>query len=296
MSNRPIGVFDSGIGGLSVLRELLRLMPEESYIYLGDSARVPYGNKSVETVRLFANQCTQFLLSQDVKLVVVACNTVSAVALDAVQQAISIPVIEMIEPAAAAAVERTVTGSIGVIGTRATVGSRAYDVAIHRLQNEREINVYSLACPLFVPLVEEGWLDHPATRAIAQEYLNELFRPCVTAAGDDTNTKIDTLVLGCTHYPLLKPLLRSLLPNVHLIDCGTYAAQVAYATLQQEETLASTGEKSTLRPKVRFCLTDILPNFAPIAERFLNFNVDAVERVVIDHPLLATERRVRLER
>jgi glutamate racemase len=295
MSNRPIGVFDSGIGGLSVLRELLRLMPDESYIYLGDSARVPYGNKSVETVRLFANQCTQFLLSQDVKLVVVACNTVSAVALDAVQQAISIPVIEMIEPAAAAAVELTVTGRIGVIGTRATVGSRAYNVAIHRLQNEREISVYSLACPLFVPLVEEGWLDHPATRAIAQEYLNELFKPC-PAAGDDTNTKIDTLVLGCTHYPLLKPLLHSLLPNVHMIDCGTYAAQVAYAALQQEKTLAFSGEKPTLQPKVRFCLTDILPNFAPIAERFLNFNVDAVERVVIDHPLLATERRVSLER
>jgi glutamate racemase len=296
MSNRPIGVFDSGIGGLSVLRELLRLMPDESYIYLGDSARVPYGNKSVETVRLFASQCTQFLLSQDVKLVVVACNTVSAVALDAVQQAISIPVIEMIEPAAAAAVERTVTGNIGVIGTRATVGSRAYNVAIHRLQNEREINVYSLACPLFVPLVEEGWLDHPATRAIAQEYLNELFRPCAAATGDDAETRIDTLVLGCTHYPLLKPLLRSLLPNVHLIDCGTYAAQVAYAALQQEETLAFSGEKSTLQPKVRFCLTDILPNFAPIAERFLNFSVDDVERVVIDHPLLAPERKVRLER
>jgi glutamate racemase len=284
MNNQPIGVFDSGIGGLSVLRELLRLMPDESYVYLGDSARVPYGNKSVETVQIFADQCARFLLSQEVKVIVVACNTVSAVALDTVQQATTIPVIEMIEPAATAAVELTVTGNIGVIGTRATIDSHAYDSAIGRLQHKRPIKVFSLACPLFVPLVEEGWLDHPATRLVALEYLNELLQQCRLTTGEGDAPRIDTMVLGCTHYPLLKPLLRSLLPNVRLIDCGTYAAQVVCTALQQADALASSTGSITLRPKVRFCLTDILPTFNTIAEHFMNFPVENVERVVIDQP------------
>ena len=284
----PIGVFDSGVGGLSVLRELVRLMPAEAYVYLGDSARVPYGNKSAETVRLFAEQCTQFLLDQHVKLIVVACNTVSAVALDAIQQAVPVPLIGMIEPAAAAALDATRSGHIGIAGTRATIGSNAYATAIQRLQTRcaSAVTIHSLACPLFVPLVEEGWIDHPATQLIAREYLAALLdQPAATQGGAGT---IDTLVLGCTHYPLLKPLLRDLLPNVNLIDCGEHAARVAGAWLHPEVAVPTrNGHAHTASPNVRFCLTDIPPTFASIAERFLGFAVNHVERVVIDHLSLA---------
>lgn len=270
----PIGVFDSGIGGLSVLRELLRLMPDESYIYLGDSARVPYGTKSAETVRLFAGQCAQFLLDQGVQLIVVACNTASAVALETIRAAVDIPVIGMIEPAAQAALRSTRSGQIGVIGTRGTVSSGAYPAAIQALNGRNPMpTVHSFACPLFVPLVEEGWTDHPATRLVAQDYLDHLF---ANGAPD-----IDTLVLGCTHYPLLKPLLHELLPSVRLIDCGEHAAHVARDILGHS-ALPST--KAT--PNVRFYLTDIPPAFVSIAERFLGFAVGGVERADIDHLVL----------
>jgi glutamate racemase len=275
----PIGVFDSGIGGLSVLRELLRLMPDESYIYLGDSARVPYGTKSAETVRLFAGQCAQFLLDQGVQLIVVACNTASAVALETIRAAVDIPVIGMIEPAAGAALQSTRSGQIGVIGTRGTVSSGAYPAVIHTLSGDDPApTVHSFACPLFVPLVEEGWIDHPATRLVAQDYLDHLF-----AGSPD----IDTLVLGCTHYPLLKPLLHELLPSVHLIDCGEHAAHVA------RDILGHSAPRSTnAAPNVRFYLTDIPLAFVSIAERFLGFTVGDVERVDIDHLVLdETERR-----
>jgi glutamate racemase len=274
MNTRPIGVFDSGVGGLSVLRELLRLMPDESYVYLGDSARVPYGTKSAETVCLFARQCTQFLLEQKVKLIVVACNTASAVALDAIRAAVDLPVVGMIEPAAAAALRATQSGQIGIIGTRGTVNSQAYPTTIERMNGHNPAPmVHSLACPLFVPLVEEGWIDHPATRLVAKEYLSSLL-----SQGD----AIDTLVLGCTHYPLLKPVLHELLPDVHLIDCGEYAAGVAQTLLAEHDALTtrSTGVDA---PRVRFCLTDIPPAFVAIAERFLGFAVADVERVGIDH-------------
>lgn len=271
MDTRPIGVFDSGVGGLSVLRELLRLMPEEAYVYLGDSARVPYGTKSAETVCTFAGQCARFLIDQEVKLIVVACNTASAVALEAIGAAVDVPVVGMIEPAAAAALRATNTGHIGVIGTRATVASNAYTMAIHRL-NRRDPApvVHSCACPLFVPMVEEGWIDHAATRLVAQEYLAALF---------PQNDEIDTLVLGCTHYPLLKPLLHDLLPTVQLIDCGEHAAGVAQSLVAG----AAGADPSPRKPAVRFCLTDVPPAFVGIAERFLGFAVDEVERVTIDH-------------
>lgn len=274
----PIGVFDSGIGGLSVLRELLRLMPDESYIYLGDSARVPYGTKSAETVRLFAGQCAQFLLDQGVQLIVVACNTASAVALETIRAAVDIPVIGMIEPAAQAALRSTRSGQIGVIGTRGTVSSGAYPAVIQALnEHDPAPTVHSFACPLFVPLVEEGWTDHPATRLVAQDYLNHLFAHGAAAGSPD----IDTLVLGCTHYPLLKPLLHELLPSVHLIDCGEHAAHVARAILDH-----SAPPSTNAAPNVRFYLTDIPPAFVSIAERFLGFTVGEVERADIDHLVL----------
>ncbi len=265
------------MGGLSVLRELIRLMPAERYVYLGDSARVPYGNKSVETVQLFGEQCTRFLLDQGVKLIVVACNTVSAVALAGIAAAVDVPVIGMIEPAAGAAVRATRSGHVGVIGTRATVNSTAYPHAIQRLNRPDlgTVHVHSLACPLFVPLVEEGWIDHPATRLVADEYLTALFEENGTAP-------IDTLVLGCTHYPLLKSLLQDLRPQVSLIDCGEHAAHVAQRTLAAQDRLAPAHSRPAA-PNVQFALTDIPPTFATIAEQFLGFAVPHVARVSIDH-------------
>jgi glutamate racemase len=249
-------------------------MPEESYVYLGDSARVPYGNKSAQTVTRFSLECGEFLCAAGVKLVVVACNTASAVALPALQAALPVPVIGMIDPAAAAAVRATRTGQIGVLGTRATINSDAYPAAIRGLVQAtaagQPVQVHSLACPLFVPLAEEGWIDHPASRLVAQEYLNAL---CQEAGA------LDTLVLGCTHYPLLKPLIQELLPHVTLIDCGEHAAQVAQELLQSAPQ--SQAVLPGTRPQIRFCLTDVPPTFAPIAQRFLGFPVESVERVAI---------------
>lgn len=288
----PIGVFDSGVGGLSVLRHLLRLMPHERYLYLGDSARVPYGSKSPETVQLFARQCAQFLLDRGVKLIVVACNTASAVALDAVQAISPVPVVGMIQPAAQAALAATRSGSIGIIGTRATVNSRAYPQAIlghyeaglsaQSLDAVDDLGgrlqVHGQACPLFVPIVEEGWTDHPAARLIAQDYLAPL-----------GSLGIDTLVLGCTHYPLLAPLLADLLPHVTLIDCGEHAAWDARCILENANQLASpNGTGPGAAAKIRFHLTDVPTTFEEVAQRFLGFPIATPQRVTIDHLCLET--------
>ncbi len=277
----PIGVFDSGVGGLSVLKQLLRLMPQETYIYLGDSARVPYGSKSPATVRLFARQCAHFLLERGVKLIVVACNTASALALGAVQAMTDAPVIGVIQPAAQAALQATRNGRIGVIGTRATVASDAYARQIRALapvhpgrngRNGDPVQVLSQACPLFVPVVEEGWTEHPAARLIAQEYLAP-----VQAAG------VDTLVLGCTHYPLLRPLLQELLPGICLVDCGEHAAAQAQAILARRGVLAQGNGRDADPGRIRFCVTDEPATFESVAQRFLGFPVTPVERVTIDH-------------
>lgn len=270
------------MGGLSVLRELLRLLPDERYLYLGDSARVPYGSKSPETVQLFARQCARFLADRGVKLIVVACNSASAVALEAVQAEVDVPVIGVIEPAAQAAVNFTRSGRVGVIGTRATVNSGAYGRAIQCMNPA--VSVHSQPCPLFVPVVEEGWTDHTATRLIAQEYLAAFFPPA-NGNGSHNPADIDTLVLGCTHYPLLKPLLHDLLPGVELIDCGEHAAHIAKTQLAQQNALAPARRQNghALVAQVDFYLTDVPPTFVPIAERFLGFPVNRVERVEIDH-------------
>lgn len=279
----PIGVFDSGVGGLSVLRHLLRLMPHERYLYLGDSARVPYGSKSPKTVQLFARQCAQFLLDRGVKLIVVACNTASAVALDAVQAISPVPVVGMIQPAAQAALTATRRRSIGIIGTRATVNSRAYPQAIlgqykaglsaQSVPNGDDLQVHGQACPLFVPIVEEGWTDHPAAKLIAHDYLAPL-----------GSLGVDTLVLGCTHYPLLAPLLADLLPQVTLIDCGEHAAWDARCILENGHQLASpNGAGPSPAAKIRFFLTDVPTTFEEVAQRFLGFPIATPQRVTIDH-------------
>jgi glutamate racemase len=265
--NRPIGVFDSGIGGLTVLKHLVRLMPAEQFVYLGDTARVPYGNKSADTVKLYARQCAAFLRQHDVKLIVIACNTASALALEVLQQELPVPVIGVIEPAARKAVETTRNGHIGVIGTRATVSSKAYEHSITTHAAAAAPTIYSVACPLFVPLVEEGWLDTPATRLIAEEYTRSL-----------RENDVDTVVLGCTHYPMLSKVISDLMPNSTLIDCGECAAHDAIR-------LVSTCEGSQQRTRISMFVTDQTPAFAGLAERFLGFPVEQPIRVSIDHVL-----------
>ena len=260
---KSIGVFDSGIGGLSVLSQLMKRMPFERYIYLGDTARVPYGNKSAETVKLYSRQCAEFLKEKDVKLIIVACNTASALALDEVRAVVDVPVIGMIYPAAEAALAETENGKIGVIGTRATISSNAYAYAIYE-KAKPSVLVYSRACPLFVPIVEEGWLEHPATKLIAEEYLQG-FR----------EENIDSLILGCTHYPLLKNLFKELLPDVKLIDSGENAALQAYNILKEQNALAVESEFIKNPTEAKFFVTDVPSSFYEVARRFLGISIES---------------------
>jgi len=262
-ANQAIGVFDSGIGGLTVVRSLMERLPFENIIYFGDTARVPYGVKSVETINRYAAQITEFLIGKNVKLLIVACNTMSAVAYQTIVDLSPVPVLEVIDASARMAIQNTQNKSIGVIGTPATVNSNAYARAIHLL--DRDARVFSQACPLFVPLVEEGWLDHPATRLIAQEYLKP-----VTAEG------IDTLVLGCTHYPLLKPLLQDLVgKGVTLIDSAEAMADMAAALIERENI----ANKKSSPPEYVFYVSDLPYRFQTIGGRFLGRTLGRVELI-----------------
>lgn len=263
-SSRPIGVFDSGIGGLTVVRALMERLPLESIVYFGDTARVPYGVKSVATIEHFTAQITDFLLQQNVKMLIVACNTMAAVAAQIVRErAGDVPVLDVIEAGASAAVQQSDGGRIGVIGTPTTINSNAYARRIHAL--DPQARVFSQACPLFVPLVEEGWLDHPVTRLTAQEYLKPVL-------AED----VESLVLGCTHYPLLKPLLREVAgPGVRLVDSAITTAELAADTLQAlGMTHTHPGPAA-----YRFVVTDVPLRFQTIGERFLGRSLGAVERV-----------------
>lgn len=223
---RPIGVFDSGVGGLTAVRELFRQLPHEAVVYFGDTARLPYGNKSKETVTRFSLEIASFLVRQNVKCLVVACNTASSHALDTLRARFDLPIVGVIDPGAKAAVAASPHGMVGVVGTLATVGSNAYVEAIHRIAPGA--SVLSRACPLFVPLVEEGWLDHRVTRLVAEEYLAEL-----------RAAQLESLILGCTHYPLLAPLLRDLMgPAVTLVDSGAEAARATAQLLAERGQLA----------------------------------------------------------
>jgi len=253
---RPIGVFDSGIGGLTTVRELFQRLPRESIVYFGDTARLPYGNKSKETVTRFSLEIASFLVRRNVKCVVVACNTASSHALDALRERFPLPVIGVIEPAARAAVAVSPRGRIGVVGTLATVGSNAYGEAIARLAPGA--TVLQRACPLFVPLVEEGWLEHPVTRQVAEEYLAEL-----------RGSGLESLILGCTHYPMLAPMLQSTMgTGVRLVDSGAEAARATAELLAARSLLApATGGE----PRHVFYLSDEprRRSFARVAESFL---------------------------
>ncbi|HYK82245.1 MAG TPA: glutamate racemase [Gemmatimonadales bacterium] len=263
MNPAPLGVFDSGIGGLTVARALFERLPHESVIYFGDTARVPYGPKSPDTVRRYSAEILAYLLHRGVKAVVVACNTSTAQALDHLKAHSPVPVVGVIEPGARAAVQATRSGKIGVIGTAGTIASGAYERAITALRPDA--TVYARPCPLFVPLVEEGWFDHPAAELIAREYLEPLKR-----AG------IDVLVLGCTHYPLLKPLLgRVMGPGVILIDSAEETATAVRHELEQRGLAAP----ATSDPTHRFVVSDDEPHFRRVGARFLGDKLQRVEVV-----------------
>ena len=257
----PIGVFDSGIGGLTVAHEIIRQLPHESIIYFGDTARVPYGPKSPETVRRYSREIAGFLRDEGVKSIVIACNTATAHALSALRSEMDMPVIGVVEPGARAAVAATHSGHVGVIGTVGTIKSGAYERAIHEL--DPDILVTPRACPLFVPMVEEGWTEHEATRLVAREYLE----PMLAA-------EIDTLVLGCTHYPLLKPLLRDVLgSDVRLIDSAEETAAETARTLSSAHLSAD----QMAEPVYRFIASDDPLQFLQLGQRFLGSTMEGVE-------------------
>lgn len=262
-TGNPIGVFDSGVGGLTVVQALMERLPCEKIIYFGDTARVPYGVKSTETIIGYARQIAGFLLAKDVKMLIVACNTMSAVAYEEIRRLSAVPVLDVIEAGADMTLVATKTKRVGVIGTPATINSEAYTRAIH--SRDKEISVFSQACPLFVPLVEEGWLDHPATRLIVREYLAPILAQ-----------RIDTLVLGCTHYPLLKPLLRETAgPDIMLVDSALAVAEMA-SRLLQEKGLETPSRES---PEHRFFVTDAPYHFQKTGESFLGRSLAPLEIV-----------------
>jgi glutamate racemase len=268
----PIGIFDSGVGGLTVAKKIFQLLPKEDVIYFGDTARYPYGPRSKEIIKKFSAQNINFLLSQQVKCVVVACNTASALALPALVLWIhrkknnKIPMIGVVKPGAFAAAKATINGKIGVIGTLGTISSGAYERAIHEIDPQKK--VYSIPCPLFVALAEEGYIDKKATYLIAQEYLEPLIRK-----------NVDTLVLGCTHYPLLKRVIAKIMgKEVKLIDSAEETAREVKKILM-EERLLKKPNKASFR---RFYVSDIPDRFVEVGERFLKDKITEVERVDIE--------------
>jgi glutamate racemase len=266
---KPIGIFDSGIGGLTVVKRLASTLPIENIIYFGDTARVPYGSKSNSTVIEYSIQNTKLLLSKNVKAVIVACNTASSIAIPELKKIFKIPIIGMIEPGAKMALQKTKNKKIGVIGTRATTGSLAYSSEIKRIDSST--NVVEKACPLFVPLAEEGWTDHKATQEIAEEYLKDL-----RVAG------VDTLVLGCTHYPILTNIIQRVIgQNVSLIDSGVASAELIKAELQKLNLLTNLNEPGWQE----FYVSDIQVKFKEIAELFLGKEIDHVHKVDLEELL-----------
>ena len=260
-NEKPIGVFDSGVGGLTVVRALMERLPNENIVYFGDTARVPYGVKSRNTIEEFTAQIVEFLLQNEVKALVIACNTIAAVAYKRVQQMVgNMPIISVIEAGAQAALATTRNNHIGVIATSTTVNSNAYARAIHA--HNPDTRILSQASPILVPLVEEGWLDHEVTRLTVREYLKPIL-------AED----VDTLVLGCTHYPLLKPLIKKEANTLELVDSSITTAE-ATAQALLDANLLNTSQQM---PDYRFYVSDIPLRFQTIGERFLGRSLEQIE-------------------
>jgi len=263
---KPIGIFDSGLGGLTVFSEIRKLLPKEDLIYFGDTAHVPYGSKSKEVVTNYSLKIAEFLANQNVKMIVVACNTASAFALGALQRHFKLPISGVILPGAKSAVELSSRKRIGVIGTEGTIKSSSYDRAIRSLSKKAKI--LSAPCPLFVPLIEEGWVSHPVTAAVAREYLTPLSRK-----------GIDVMVLGCTHYPLIKKIIRAVVDrNILLVDSAEAAAKDVAATLTQKQLLQEKGPFG----KYKFYVSDAPDKFKVLGKRFLGHSVENVKRVSLE--------------
>lgn len=271
-THRAIGIFDSGVGGLTVMRALMKTMPEEDIIYFGDTARVPYGSKSKETIVRFSRQIVNFLRSRDVKAIVVACNTASAYALDELRASFDLPIEGVILPGAEAAVSATRNGRIGVIGTYATVQSQAYDRAIHA--HDDSLMLFKTACPLFVPLVEEGMTTGEITDRVVAHYLAPL-----------KERAIDTLVLGCTHYPLLKNAIAAYMgDNVRCIDPAKNTAEALKRSLAALGLLREndTSGREAHPPSYTFAVSDAEERMTEFANRILPFSIEAAEKIAIE--------------
>lgn len=265
----PIGVFDSGVGGLTVVREIMRNLPNERIVYFGDTARVPYGSKSPETIIRFSKQISRFLQSQNVKAIVIACNTASALALDAVEAELNIPIIGVIRPGAYMAAHATQNKRVGIIGTESTIRSRMYDRLIQ--EQDPEIVVFGKACPLFVPLVEEGWLKDSVTEEVAKRYLSELLRK-----------DIDTLVLGCTHYPLIRSLIGKIAgEQVTLVNPAYETAQELHRLLS-EKNLLNDGTRNIKEQMHQFYVSDAAEKFGEFANSILPYDVKRARQIPIE--------------
>jgi glutamate racemase len=265
-NDKPIGIFDSGVGGLTVAKQVFRLLPHEKVIYFGDTGRYPYGPRSQQIVAKFSFQNTNFLLKEKVKFIVVACNTASAVALPQLQKHYQIPMIGVIDPGAKAAIGTTKNRRVGVIGTVGTISSDAYRKAIQKLSSG--IKVFSLPCPLFVSLAEEGYIDKKATRLIAEDYLSPLIKK-----------DVDTLVLGCTHYPLLKKVLSQVMgEDVRLIDSAEETAKEVRIFLEVNKLLRESKGKAYHK----FYVSDVPDKFMQVGRRFLKNRIGKVRRIDIN--------------
>jgi len=266
MDRRPIGVFDSGLGGLTVVKRLAELLPGEDIIYLGDTGRVPYGPRSRDTIIKYAYQDAAFLTGFDIKAMVIACNTVCSVAFNDLEAKFDIPIYEVVGAPVKTAAESTLNKQIGVIGTAATIRSGAYEKALKRI--DPDLSVYSVACPLFVPLVEEGWTDviDEAALAVAERYLEDI-----------SDADVDTLILGCTHYPLLRDVISKIMgPNVKLVDSGSQTAKFVAENLD-ERNMLSDSESNGI---IKYFVTDSINDFTNLASRFLGSDVQGMVKQI----------------
>ena len=266
--NAPVGVFDSGVGGLTVAREIMRNLPSEKIVYFGDTARVPYGSKSKETITRYSRQIIRFLMEQDVKAIVIACNTASAFALETVRHEFPLPIIGVIRAGAEVAAAGTRNKRVGVIGTEGTIGSGIHEELLHSL--DPEIQVFGKACPLFCPLVEEGWTHDPLTREVASRYLKEL-----------QDKDIDTLILGCTHYPLLRSTIREIMgESVRLVN-PAYETALELKRLLEKKDLCSQETREEEFP-YRFYVSDLAEKFKQFANSILPYDVEMTQKIDIE--------------